>query len=168
MKRFAACVGLILVGCAVWLIAGTERAPAEVAPTTVVASSNEKPNVLTPTLSGSTGLAAGQGEREEGAASPPVLPPASVRFAAESSAPNRETPDFRRHVVPLFGRLGCNGRACHGSFQGRGGFHLSLFGYDFAADHDALLKSTDGRVNVAKPLDSLILKKPTLIIDHEG
>ena len=37
------------------------------------------------------------------------------------------------------GRLGCNGRACHGSFQGQGGFRLSLFGYDFKADHEALL-----------------------------
>jgi hypothetical protein len=34
-------------------------------------------------------------------------------------------------VGPLLGRLGCNGRACHGSFQGQGGFQLSLFGYDY-------------------------------------
>ena len=39
--------------------------------------------------------------------------------------------------APLFGRLGCNGRACHGSFQGQGGFRLSLFGYDFKADHES-------------------------------
>ena len=49
-----------------------------------------------------------------------------------------DAPDFQRHVVPLLGRLGCNGRSCHGSFQGQGGFRLSLFGYDFQADHDAL------------------------------
>src|SRR5581483_5971880 len=48
-----------------------------------------------------------------------------------------ENPDFRQHVVPLLGKLGCNGRACHGSFQGQGGFRLSLFGYDFKADHEA-------------------------------
>ena len=35
-----------------------------------------------------------------------------------------EVPDFQRHMVPLLGKLGCNGRACHGSFQGRGGFRL--------------------------------------------
>ena len=29
-----------------------------------------------------------------------------------------------------FGRMGCNAGSCHGSFQGKGGFRLSLFGYD--------------------------------------
>jgi hypothetical protein len=95
-----------------------------------------------------------------------TIPPVSERFAPD--AKSDEVPDFRRHVEPLFGRLGCNGRACHGSFQGRGGFHLSLFGYDAPADHQALLGSTDGRVDVKHPTESLILKKPTLTIDHEG
>src|SRR5262249_49495467 len=36
--------------------------------------------------------------------------------------------DFERHVMGLFGRAGCNSGSCHGSFQGRGGFRLSLFG----------------------------------------
>src|SRR5437773_10234160 len=71
----------------------------------------------------------------EKAVSDEVARPASDRFAAEGS----EVPDFRRHVVALAGRLGCNGRACHGSFQGKGGFRLSLFGYDFAEDHKNLL-----------------------------
>ncbi|MFN9717884.1 MAG: hypothetical protein ACK58L_04265, partial [Planctomycetota bacterium] len=57
------------------------------------------------------------------------------RYAAADAA---ESPDFQKHVVPRLGKLGCNGRACHGSFQGRGGFRLSLFGYDFKADHDEL------------------------------
>ena len=52
--------------------------------------------------------------------------PASERFTDVRGA---EVPDFQRHVVPLIGRLGCNGRSCHGSFQGQGGFQLSLFGY---------------------------------------
>src|SRR2546428_843020 len=39
--------------------------------------------------------------------------PADRRFAAAES---EEVPSFQRHVVPLLGRLGCNGRACHGSF----------------------------------------------------
>ena len=82
-----------------------------------------------------------------------------------------EIPDFQRHVVPLLGRLGCNGRSCHGSFQGQGGFQLSLFGYDFAMDHRRLLTSaTSGglRVDQENADRSLILKKPTLQIDHEG
>src|SRR4051812_25215425 len=94
-----------------------------------------------------------------------VLPPASERFAKSET---QEKPSFQRHVLPLLGRLGCNGRACHGSFQGQGGFRLSLFGYDFQADHEALLGGKTPRVNVKEPLDSLILKKPSLTIDHEG
>lgn len=93
------------------------------------------------------------------------LPPADARFAA---ATTKEVPDFQRHVLPLLGRLGCNGRACHGSFQGQGGFRLSLFGYDFATDHEALLKGDEPRTNLQAPLKSLILTKPTLAVEHEG
>ncbi len=80
--------------------------------------------------------------------------------------PEDETPDFQKHVAPLLGRLGCNGRACHGSFQGQGGFQLSLFGYDFKADHEALL--ADDRVNLEVPAESLVLTKPTDEDNHEG
>lgn len=91
-----------------------------------------------------------------------VLAPVAERFR---SPRGREVPDFQRHVMPLIGRLGCNGRACHGSFQGRGGFRLSLFGYDFQSDHAAL---KEGRINVASPEKSLILTKPTDAETHEG
>jgi len=99
-----------------------------------------------------------------------ALPPASDRFAQDKAA---ETPSFQRHVVPLMGRLGCNGRACHGSFQGQGGFRLSLFGYDFAADHAAVSKDNaaggdEPRVDRKQPKNSLILQKPTLGVDHDG
>lgn len=87
------------------------------------------------------------------------------RFADEKVA---ETPDFREHVVPLMGKLGCNGRACHGSFQGQGGFRLSLFGYDFKADHENLLAGDEPRTNLKSPAESLILQKPTQKIPHEG
>ncbi len=94
-----------------------------------------------------------------------TLEPVSRRFAP---ADVKETPSFRRHVVPLLGKLGCNGRACHGSFQGRGGFRLSLFGYDFKMDHQQLLAGDEPRVNPRNPDASLILQKPTLRIPHEG
>lgn len=94
-----------------------------------------------------------------------VLPQASQRFAATEG---EEVPSFRRHLLPLMGRLGCNGRACHGSFQGRGGFRLSLFGYDFKADHEALTSGDQPRVDLQDPAGSLILQKPTLATDHEG
>ena len=103
-----------------------------------------------------------------------VLPSVEQRFATEakpgtsagSAAP--EVPNFQRHVVPLLGRLGCNGRACHGSFQGQGGFRLSLFGYDFAADHEALVGGKSPRVDKAAPAKSLLIEKPTLAVEHEG
>ena len=45
--------------------------------------------------------------------------PATARFATEAEAAD-QTPDFQRHVLPLMGRVGCNTRSCHGSFQGQG------------------------------------------------
>lgn len=95
--------------------------------------------------------------------------PASERFA---DVKVEEVPDFRKHVVPLLGRLGCNDRACHGSFQGQGGLRLSLFGYDFKMDHTALTaRASSGggsRVNRQEPTASLIIAKPTLEVDHDG
>lgn len=102
---------------------------------------------------------------QEGVKTQRPLEPVSRRFA---SVDTQETPSFRRHVVPLLGKLGCNGRACHGSFQGRGGFRLSLFGYDFKMDHEQLLAGDEPRVNPRDPDASLILQKPTLRIPHEG
>ncbi|MEL6105628.1 MAG: DUF1549 and DUF1553 domain-containing protein [Planctomycetota bacterium] len=92
-------------------------------------------------------------------------PSIEARFASDDA---EETPDFQKHVMPLLGRLGCNGRACHGSFQGRGGFQLSLFGYDFKGDHDALLAENTGRVDPDDIDESLILSKPTDADMHEG
>lgn len=94
-----------------------------------------------------------------------ISKPINERF---QQADVQEVPNFQKHVVPLFGRLGCNGRACHGSFQGRGGFRLSLFGYDFKADHDALFDKESPRVDIEKPLESLIIAKPTDADMHEG
>lgn len=100
---------------------------------------------------------------------PEMLSPLELRMAKPSS----EVPDFQRHVVPLLGRLGCNGRACHGSFQGQGKFTLSLFGYDFAADHAALTavsstRAGSQRVDLKNPANSFILLKPTEAIEHGG
>ncbi len=86
---------------------------------------------------------------------------------------NAESPSFRRHVVPMLSRLGCSGRECHGSFQGRGGFRLSLFGYDFEKDHKAITVDSDGgeaevRVNLKEPEQSLLITKPTMQVQHKG
>jgi hypothetical protein len=94
-----------------------------------------------------------------------AIRPATERF---EPADVSEVPDFRRHLLPLLGRLGCNGRTCHGSFQGQGGFRLSLFGYDFQADHAALTGGDEPRTSVKNPAESLILHKPTHEDEHGG
>ncbi len=97
------------------------------------------------------------------------LPSIEQRFApvsGEAGPAGDEVPNFQKHVSPLMGRLGCNGRACHGSFQGRGDFRLSLFGYDFEADYAALMEH--GRVDREKALESLVLTKPVDDDLHEG
>ncbi len=99
-----------------------------------------------------------------------IIAPASERFASKDAS---ETPNFQQHIVPLFSRLGCNGRACHGSFQGQGGFRLSLFGYDFKLDHEGLTKgdkdkNKEPRILVEEPEESLTLLKATLETPHRG
>jgi len=93
------------------------------------------------------------------------ISPVSERYAAPEA---QEVPSFRQHVLPLLGRLGCNGRSCHGSFQGQGGFRLSLFGYDFHADHQALTGGDEPRASVKSPVESLMLYKPTHEDEHGG
>ncbi len=78
--------------------------------------------------------------------------------------------DFERHVASLFGRLGCNSAACHGSFQGKGGLHLSLFGQ--SPDHDyAAIVGTDrdsSHILIESPNASPMLMKPSGRIEHGG
>ncbi|MCS7270646.1 MAG: DUF1549 and DUF1553 domain-containing protein, partial [Gemmataceae bacterium] len=80
-----------------------------------------------------------------------------------------DTVDFERHVMGLLTKAGCNMGSCHGSFQGRNGFRLSLFGYEPAMDYAALTRDNWGRrLNPQRPEDSLLLLKATGQIPHEG
>ena len=73
-----------------------------------------------------------------------------------------EKVDFERHVMGLFGRMGCNAGSCHGSFQGKGGFRLSLFGYEPERDYLAITRDVLGRrINTDDPDRSLLLLKAT-------
>jgi hypothetical protein len=94
------------------------------------------------------------------------LPTPSQRFGGEA---NGEVASFRKHVIPLLGVRGCNGRECHGSFSGKGGFQLSLFGYEFDKDHKEIVRDEDEiRVNRDQPENSLFLMKPTMQEKHKG
>jgi hypothetical protein len=77
--------------------------------------------------------------------------------------------DFERHVMGLFGRLGCNSGSCHGSFQGKGGLRLSLFGYEPEKDYLALSRDLQGRrIDRGNPDNSLLLLKGTGQVPHGG
>jgi len=77
--------------------------------------------------------------------------------------------DFESQVIPVLTKAGCNSGSCHGAAIGRGGFRLSLLGYDAQADYENLVNEFEGRrVNRAHPEKSLVLRKPSMDVDHEG
>lgn len=77
--------------------------------------------------------------------------------------------DFERHIMGLVSKAGCNAGSCHGSFQGKNGFRLSLFGYEPAMDFAGLTRDNLGRrINVVEPDESLLLLKGTGRVYHEG
>lgn len=80
-----------------------------------------------------------------------------------------ERVDFERHVMGLLSKVGCNSGSCHGSFQGKNGFRLSLFGYEPSMDFANLTRDNLGRrVNTQKPDESLLLLKGTGATYHDG
>src|SRR4051794_15582781 len=88
---------------------------------------------------------------------------------APSSAVATEPVDFERHVIGLLGKSGCSAGACHGSFQGKGGLRLSLFGSEPTADYLALTRGAGGRrINPTDPDASLLLLKATGQVSHGG
>jgi hypothetical protein len=76
---------------------------------------------------------------------------------------------FSREIVPALTKAGCNQGACHGSQHGRGGFKLSLLGFDPAFDYPQIIQSAEGRrVVLSDPERSILLLKPTLTMEHGG
>ena len=76
---------------------------------------------------------------------------------------------FRNGVMAVLSKAGCNQGSCHGNFKGKGGLRLSLRGESPELDFMALAESSSQRrLNRANPLESLLLKKPTEQMGHEG
>jgi len=76
---------------------------------------------------------------------------------------------FRNDVQPVLAKAGCNSGACHGALAGKGGFKLSLRGYDSTSDYHAIVKQARGRrVELSDPATSLLLIKPTGAVPHKG
>lgn len=99
-------------------------------------------------------------ENEKGS---PLAPPAVA--AASGEAPLT----FTRDILPILSKAGCNMGSCHAKASGQAGFKLSVFAFDPASDYRAIAKDDHGRrVFPALPEESLILKKATVAIAHEG
>ena len=92
-----------------------------------------------------------------------VLVAAPPGFAAERPV------SFQNDVMAVLSRAGCNAGACHGNLNGKGGLKLSLRGEDAESDRTALTRGMLGRrIDALDPDASLILKKATGSIPHEG
>ncbi len=77
--------------------------------------------------------------------------------------------EFNNHVEAVLARRGCNMGACHGALAGKGGFRLSLRGYDPATDFFNITRQDRGRrIDLDNPGASLILAKPSGAIEHKG
>jgi hypothetical protein len=76
---------------------------------------------------------------------------------------------FVEHVMPVLSKAGCNAGACHASQYGKGGFKLSVFGFAPNDDWAAIVRDSFGRrVSRLDPPASLLLRKPTAAVPHEG
>lgn len=86
-----------------------------------------------------------------------------------SSVHADDASSFATDVQPILTKLGCNQGQCHGSQYGKGGFKLSLRGFDDAADYFEIVKASKGRrVVLGDPELSLLIAKPTMKIAHKG
>jgi hypothetical protein len=94
----------------------------------------------------------------------------SKSVAVETTKATVDIPmHFTREIQPILTKAGCNQGACHGSQHGKGGFKLSLLGFDPISDHTQIVQSAEGRrVVVTDPESSILLQKPTLTMEHAG
>ena len=84
-------------------------------------------------------------------------------------AATNEKSSFRNDILPVLSKAGCNSGGCHGALAGKGGFKLSLFGYNPEADYLAITRESRGRrIDLANPGASLFLTKPTTALKHKG
>lgn len=76
---------------------------------------------------------------------------------------------FKRDVMPVFMRSGCNTGSCHGAARGKDGFRLSLFGFDPDGDQFRLTRELGARrINLAVPKESLLIEKAIGAVPHTG
>ena len=114
--------------------------------------------VIRPTSNGCTTITVRVGEAES------RVPVEVVGFGDKENSVS-----FRYETLAVLTRQGCNSGACHGSPSGKGGFRLSLRGFNPALDEVTLTREVFGRrTNPFSPEASLLLLKPTLSVAHGG
>lgn len=90
-------------------------------------------------------------------------------WATDKTGASTNTISFVRDVLPILSKAGCNAGSCHARAEGQNGFKLSVFAYDPKADyHEIVHESRGRRVSAASPEQSLVLKKPTMLVGHQG
>lgn len=123
-------------------------------PKTAVADTS---GVIRPVADGATTVAVE-------AAGTRVSVPVTVERAAADVPVN-----FSREIEPILTKAGCNGGGCHGAQHGKGGFKLTLFGFDPGEDFAQIVRSNEGRrVVLNDPERSILLAKPALVMEHGG
>ena len=133
----------------------TRESTYEIADDTIAAVNSS--GIVTPLKSGATQLTVTHGEF-------------TATVAVKVSDGESQLPlDFDRDIVPILTRRGCNGGGCHGKTTGRGGFRLSLFGYNPDLDFESITRDSAGRrVTTHRGAASLLLQKPAMQIPHGG
>ena len=89
-------------------------------------------------------------------------------FAGTLPAADRPV-SFVHDVMPQLTKAGCASGNCHAKPEGQNNFKLSVFGYDPKLDYYEIIRDDRGRrVLFAAPEESLLLKKATGAVPHEG
>lgn len=92
-----------------------------------------------------------------------------VSHGTAAAAASPPAPSFRLEVLPALTKAGCNAGRCHGSPSGKGGFALSLRGYDAQADWGQIARHLGGRrLDSVSPGHSLLVGKAVGEVPHGG
>lgn len=88
---------------------------------------------------------------------------------------------FQHDIGGILTKRGCNDSSCHAGVKGRGGFKLSLNALDPKEDYRWIVKGgiyqvmslesagpESPRIDLSQPENSLLLRKPTLLLPHGG
>lgn len=76
---------------------------------------------------------------------------------------------FFEQIRPILNKQGCALAACHAAQHGKGGFKLSVFGFEPDKDHIAMVRdSLERRIDRVNPDASLLLQKPSMQTPHGG